>query len=64
MNEPKKFIDTPSQTAGPFLHIGCTPRIAGIDIFRSELGQSPFEEINDNEAINIKEKYMMVIMNQ
>ena len=34
MNEPKKLIDTPSQTAGPFLHIGCTPRIAGINILQ------------------------------
>ena len=56
MNERKKFIDTPSQTAGPFLHIGCTPRIIGIDIFRNVLGQTPFEEITDDEAINIKGK--------
>ena len=56
MGERKKFIETPSQTAGPFLHIGCTPRIAGINIFMSELGLTPFEEISDNEAINIKGK--------
>ena len=30
----KNFIDTPSQTAGPFLHIGCTPSITGINIFK------------------------------
>ena len=56
MNEPKKLIDTPSQTAGPFLHIGCTPRITGINIFKSELGMKPFQDISDNEAINIKGK--------
>tara|TARA_B100000989_G_scaffold262790_1_gene214398 strand:- start:210 stop:782 length:573 start_codon:yes stop_codon:yes gene_type:complete len=56
MNEPRMFIDTPSQTAGPFLHIGCTPRIIGIDIFKNVLGQTPFEEITDDEAINIKGK--------
>jgi len=52
----QKFIDTPSQTAGPFLHIGCTPRITGINIFKSELGLIPFQDISDNEAINIKGK--------
>ena len=52
----QKFIDTPSQTAGPFLHIGCTPRITGINIFKSELGLTPFQDISDNEAINIKGK--------
>ena len=56
MSEPKKLIDTPSQTAGPFLHIGCTPRITGINIFKSELGLTPFQDISDNEAINIKGK--------
>ena len=56
MNEAKKLIDTPSQTAGPFLHIGCTPRITGINIFKSELGLIPFQDISDNEAINIKGK--------
>ena len=53
MNEPKKLIDTPSQTAGPFLHIGCTPRITGINIFKSELGLTPYQDISDNEVINI-----------
>ena len=52
----QKFIDTPSQTAGPFLHIGCTPSITGINIFKSELGLTPFQDISDNEAINIKGK--------
>ena len=46
MNEPKKLIDTPSQTAGPFLHIGCTPRITGINIFKSELGLTPFQAVS------------------
>ena len=56
MYEVKNLIETPSQTAGPFLHIGCTPRIAGIDTFMNELGLAPFEYIADNEAINIKGK--------
>ena len=56
MKQPRMFKETPSQTAGPFLHIGCTPRIIGIDIFKNVLGQTPFEEITDDEAINIKGK--------
>lgn len=31
--------ETPSQTAGPFVHIGLTPAAAGFDIYREELGR-------------------------
>lgn len=30
--------ETPSQTAGPYVHIGLLPSIAGFDIFEQELG--------------------------
>ncbi|CUJ97043.1 Protocatechuate 3,4-dioxygenase alpha chain [Ruegeria denitrificans] len=30
--------ETPSQTAGPFVHIGLAPGAAGFDIYRTELG--------------------------
>ena len=30
--------ETPSQTAGPFVHIGLIPRQAGFDIFENNLG--------------------------
>ena len=53
MDKIKNFIDTPSQTAGPFLHIGCTPSITGINIFKDELGSAPFKNISLNEEINI-----------
>ena len=56
MTERKKLIETPSQTAGPFLHIGCTPSITGINIFKDELGLIPFKNIASNEEINIKGK--------
>ena len=56
MTERKKLIETPSQTAGPFLHIGCTPSITGINIFKDELGLIPFKNIDSNEVINIKGK--------
>ena len=32
--------ETPSQTAGPYVHIGLTPGAAGFDIYRQELGHS------------------------
>lgn len=31
--------ETPSQTAGPFVHIGLAPGDAGFDIYRTELGR-------------------------
>lgn len=31
--------ETPSQTAGPFVHIGLAPGAAGFDIYEQELGQ-------------------------
>lgn len=31
--------ETPSQTAGPYVHIGLAPGAAGFDIYRQELGQ-------------------------
>ncbi|MEM1302189.1 MAG: protocatechuate 3,4-dioxygenase subunit alpha [Pseudomonadota bacterium] len=34
--------ETPSQTAGPYVHIGCTPTHAGIDGVFQELGTDPF----------------------
>ena len=30
--------ETPSQTAGPYVHIGCTPNFAGIKMFGGDLG--------------------------
>lgn len=30
--------ESPSQTAGPYVHIGCMPNFAGIDIYGADLG--------------------------
>lgn len=30
--------ESPSQTAGPYVHIGCTPNFAGLDLFGGDLG--------------------------
>jgi len=34
--------ETPSQTAGPYVHIGCTPNFAGIQGIFDDLGADPF----------------------
>ena len=30
--------ESPSQTAGPYVHIGCTPNFTGIEIYGGDLG--------------------------
>ncbi|MDJ0639900.1 MAG: protocatechuate 3,4-dioxygenase subunit alpha [Paracoccaceae bacterium] len=32
--------ESPSQTAGPYVHIGCTPSFCGIDVYGEDLGKS------------------------
>ena len=39
MNEPVYLRETPSQTAGPYVHIGLAPGAAGFDIYDAELGR-------------------------
>ena len=36
--KPENFRESPSQTAGPYVHIGCTPNFTGIDIYPADLG--------------------------
>lgn len=39
MPQPLHYLkETPSQTAGPYVHIGLAPGAAGFDIYRRELG--------------------------
>ena len=57
MIERKKLRETPSQTAGPFLHIGCTPSITGINIFKDELGITPFKNITPDEIDKASSKF-------
>ncbi|PKP73239.1 MAG: protocatechuate 3,4-dioxygenase subunit alpha [Alphaproteobacteria bacterium HGW-Alphaproteobacteria-6] len=39
MPQPLDYLkETPSQTAGPYVHIGLAPGAAGFDIYRRELG--------------------------
>ncbi|MBO6868309.1 MAG: protocatechuate 3,4-dioxygenase subunit alpha [Thalassococcus sp.] len=46
--------ETPSQTAGPYVHIGLMPSFAGIpDIYENQLGESPIADAAKGEVIEI-----------
>ncbi len=46
--------ETPSQTAGPYVHIGCIPTFAGITtIYPEDLGLSPFSDGAKGDLITI-----------
>lgn len=46
--------ETPSQTAGPYVHIGLMPTFAGIpDIYENQLGESPIADGAKGEVIEI-----------
>ena len=55
MNYPKNILDeTPFQTAGPFLHIGCLPNTININgVYQNDLGVKPFINKDDNDFIFI-----------
>ena len=55
MNYPKNILDeTPFQTAGPFLHIGCLPNAININgVYQNDLGVKPFINKDDNDFIFI-----------
>lgn len=46
--------ETPSQTAGPYLHIGLAPAAAGLAIFDGGLGQSPIAPETPGQRIHIE----------
>lgn len=48
------LIETPSQTGGPYVHIGCIPTFAGIEgVYPQDLGLSPIEDGAKGEIITI-----------
>ncbi len=48
------LVETPSQTAGPYVHIGCTPTFTGIEsIYPEDLGLSPIEKGAKGEIITV-----------
>jgi len=47
--------ETPSQTAGPYVHIGCIPTFAGIEgVYPEDLGLSPIREGAEGEIVTIR----------
>jgi len=39
VQKPQDYLrESPSQTAGPYVHIGCTPNFAGLDLYGGDLG--------------------------
>ena len=54
-NSEKILNETPFQTAGPFLHIGCMPNKIKIDnLYESDLGEIPFKNKNHKKMISIE----------
>ena len=56
MTTSKENLDeTPFQTAGPFLHIGCMPNAIKIEkLYHNDLGETPFKNKNESELITIE----------
>ena len=51
---PDTLVETPSQTAGPYVHIGCIPTFAGVTgVYPQDLGLSPIDEGARGEVITI-----------
>lgn len=49
-----RLKETPSQTAGPYVHIGCVPNFAGIEgVYPRDLGQEAFAETAPGDRIEI-----------
>ena len=48
------LVETPSQTAGPYVHIGCIPTFAGVEgVYPEDFGLSPIEDGAKGEVITI-----------
>jgi protocatechuate 3,4-dioxygenase alpha subunit len=49
------LIETPSQTAGPYVHIGCIPTFAGVEgVYPEDLGLRAIEDGAQGEIITIR----------
>lgn len=54
MQRLDQLKETPSQTAGPYVHIGLTPNFVGISgIYPEDLGRSPIAEGAKGEVVTI-----------
>ncbi len=54
VQELRRLQETPSQTAGPYVHIGCIPSFAGIDgVYPEDLGKRAIEDGAKGQVITI-----------
>ena len=54
MNRGELLNETPSQTAGPYVHIGCVPNACGVDgVFPADLGAAMYREGAEGQPITI-----------
>ena len=54
-NSKENLDETPFQTAGPFLHIGCMPNAIKIKkVYQNDLGDIPFRNKKDADLITIE----------
>jgi len=49
----QRLKESPSQTAGPYVHIGCTPSFTGIDIYPEDLGSKMVNAQTKGERVAI-----------
>ncbi len=50
-----KLTETPSQTAGPYVHIGCVPNFAGVNgIYDIVPGETPFPDDVPGDRITVR----------
>ena len=55
MVQPLSYLnESPSQTAGPYVHIGCTPNFTGIDLYDGDLGRSMKTGLVTGQEITIR----------
>jgi protocatechuate 3,4-dioxygenase alpha subunit len=55
MTQPLTYLqETPSQTAGPYVHIGLIPRQAGFDVFEKDFGNVLVTPETQGERIRIE----------
>ncbi len=50
----KLLHETPSQTAGPYMHIGLLPNFIDLDVYQHNFGSNLLEEKSSNHAIKIQ----------
>lgn len=54
VNKPDQLKESPSQTAGPYVHIGCVPNFCGIEgVFPADLGAEIVNEQTRGQRISV-----------